>query len=270
MGSNSAPAGVSLKRSPPCRSGSPVPQPPKPATRASQVPPGIRRMGSTGVAGRHRVAEVEGPALLVRAGVVAGEVGGQHDVRLLDDLVAVELERVEVEQERVLAGRRRREVPSLALEEAAVLEHDPEGRVAQDVHGGGGAAPCLDLPAGQAGRPDQGGERRGVRAAEPLDHADRDLGVLPGHEVRVGVVVHDRGVLVRARDRVDAEPPVLALGVEARRRRRRARPRRRRSCATPAAGRWSASPSTSSRRMEPSVTSRIVWPVRARPWASSG
>ena len=100
---------------------------------------------------------------------MADEVGGEHDVGLLDHLVAVELERVEVQQQRVLLARRALEVPALALEEALVLEHDPERLVARHVHALGGAAPALDLVGGER----QLAGERGVRDAGPRRRATR-------------------------------------------------------------------------------------------------
>ena len=95
-----------------------------------------------GVAGGQRVVVVERPPRLLLAEVVLHEVGGEHDVGLLDHLVAVELERVVVQQQRVLLRRRPREVPAFAIEEVLVLQDDAELLVARDVHVLGGTPPA--------------------------------------------------------------------------------------------------------------------------------
>ena len=75
----------------------------------------------------------------------------------------------------------------------------------------GGAAPAVDLRALEAGLAHE--RRMGIRVGseQPLDHARGHLEVLLRHQVRVGVVVHDRRVLVRAGHAHDREAPVAAL-----------------------------------------------------------
>jgi hypothetical protein len=58
----------------------------------------------------------------------------QHEVRLLDDLLAIELEVREVQEQRVLVGAGAGEVPDLVLGEAFRLGVDAEGLVPQDDH----------------------------------------------------------------------------------------------------------------------------------------
>ena len=55
------------------------------------------------------------------------------------------IERVVVQQEREVVGRRRVEVPDLAIQEARVLRMDAAALVERHVHRGGGALPRVDL-----------------------------------------------------------------------------------------------------------------------------
>ena len=142
---------------------------------------------------------------------MADEVRGEHHVRLLDHLVAVELERVVVEQQRIAVLGRVVEVPALALEEALVLEDDAELVVARHIHVRCGPAPIVDLCALEPGLPHERGVGVRIGPDQPLDHACGHLEVLLRHQVRVRVVVHDRRVLVRSGHAHDREAPVAAL-----------------------------------------------------------
>jgi len=86
------------------------------------------------VAARDAVVVVVVGALLVGVELVAQEKHGENDVGLLDHLVAVNLERVVVQEEREVAGRGRLQVPHLAVEEAGVLGMDAAPLVVGHVH----------------------------------------------------------------------------------------------------------------------------------------
>jgi hypothetical protein len=106
-------------------------------------------------------------------------VHGQHQVRLLDHLLAVE---VEVQQQRVALRRRGREVPLGVLGEPLRLRVHVEHVVVGDDQLLGRLLPGAHLLGGDP---------------ESL-----------GHQVGVDVVVHHRGVLVRPGHPVDPEPAV--------------------------------------------------------------
>ncbi len=139
------------------------------------------------------------PAVPLLEEVAAG-VHGQHQVGLLDDLLAVEVEVGEVQQQRVLVGARAGEVPALVAGEPGVLLVHTQFVVVREVHRLGGVPPgggllLVHAEPGRLARVAFGGVGRGEQ-------------VLPGHEVGVGVVVGDRAVLVGAGDAVDVEGAV--------------------------------------------------------------
>ena len=126
-------------------------------------------------------------------------------------------ERVVVEQQRVLLRRRAVEVPDLAVEEVVVLQVDPElprrrGRTSRSA----ARRHVADLVVGRARCAcDQRACSARVALGASRSTASRGVPqVLPRHQVGVGVVVDDGGVLVGPGHAVDAELAVLALGEE--------------------------------------------------------
>ena len=151
---------------------------------------------------------VEVASLLLVGEGVAAPVHREHEVGLLDDLLAVEAQVGVVQQQRVVLGRRVLEVPALVLEEVRVLGVDAALLVVGHVHQLGRA-----LPGGDA-RP----RRRRAARRSPGSGAAASAAALQvqlRHQVRVDVVVDQRRVLVRAGDAVDAEVAVLAVVAEA-------------------------------------------------------
>ena len=158
------------------------------------------------VAGRDRVVVVEVAALLLERELVAAQDHRQHDVGLLEHLVAVDHERVEVEQQRVLLVRRAVEVPWL---EARGRSRPAGGCRAPRRRAGtsprrpaSSASTSSRLEADAAAQAVVGLARPTPRAA---DDTGRVSHVEAGHHVRVEVVVDDRRVLVGTGDAVDVE-----------------------------------------------------------------
>ena len=120
------------------------------------------------VVGGDRVVVVEVAALLLTREALGAQVHREHHVGLLQHLEAVDHERVVVEQQGVVVGRRVLEVPRLALEEAGVLGVDAERLVVGDEHRLGGATPRLDLAALEPGAPPEPVERGGLPVGEEL------------------------------------------------------------------------------------------------------
>ena len=89
--------------------------------------------GQGGVAGGDGVVEVEGAALFLGGEILPLQEHGQHRVRLLQDLVPVDHERVEVQQQRVL-GPGRGPVPRLQRHEVVVLGMHLEVLVVGQLH----------------------------------------------------------------------------------------------------------------------------------------
>ena len=134
--------------------------------------------------------------LLVGEGIAA-RVQREHEVGLLHDLLAVQVEVGIVEQQRVLRGVGAGEVPGLMVGEALRLRVDPEGLVPRDDHVLGRVPPCrrlLEVGTESGGVPRMAPDGLGRRAQVPLSH-----------QVGVDVVVGDRAVLIGAGDAVDAE-----------------------------------------------------------------
>ena len=151
------------------------------------------------VAHRDRLVVREVARLLLEREGVAPQVHRQHEVGLLDDLLAVEVEVREVEQQRVLVGRRRLEVPVRVLGEPLDCGCTPS------------SSSYGIIIAAAASR--QRGRLLGVDAELAAARVGVARGRVGGprrfrsrHQVRVDVVVGDRAVLVRAGHAVDAEP----------------------------------------------------------------
>ena len=135
--------------------------------------------------------------LLVVGERVAPQVHRQHEVGLLDHLLAVEVEVREGLEQGVVGGGHGVEVPRLVVGEALGLGVHAQALVPGDVHLVRGLVPRLHLDVGH-------GERSGTAGVAP-DGAGRAAEVPLGHEVRVDVVVGDGAVLVGAGHAVDAE-----------------------------------------------------------------
>ena len=116
----------------------------------------------------------------------------QHQVGLLDDLLAVEVEVGVVAAAAGTLGVGACEVPQLVAGEAVGLRVDPQRLVVRDVHGLGGVPPAWPPPPSST---PEGRARSGWRSTASA--AARRLRC--GHEVGVDVVVGEARVLVRAR-----------------------------------------------------------------------
>jgi len=81
-----------------------------------------------------RLVVREVASLLVVGEGVASQMHGEHEVGLVDHLLAIEVEVREVEQERVLVGRGGAEVPDLVTGEGLRLGVDAERIVVGDAH----------------------------------------------------------------------------------------------------------------------------------------
>ena len=169
--------------------------------------------GQRRVTGRERVVVVEVALLLGGRELAAEQHLGQHDVGLLEHLVAVDDERVVVQQKRVVARRRAFEVPRRAVQERVVLGVDPEALVQRDAHQVCGTPPLAHLVFAQPDRPRECRPSLGRRHGQVIGQPDRVAKVCPGHEVRVAVVVDQRRVLVGACDLVDAEGAIAGRDV---------------------------------------------------------
>ena len=149
------------------------------------------------VAGGDRVVVVEVAALLLEREGSSPQEHRQHDVGLLQHLVAVDDERVEVEQQRVLVGRRALPVPRLEVEERGVLRVDAEFVVERDVHRVGRRVPRVELAEVEARSPrTRRSNASGFQSARNRHRARRVAQVEARHHVRVEVVVDDGRVLV--------------------------------------------------------------------------
>ena len=105
----------------------------------------------------------------------------QHQVGLLDDLLAVQLEVREVLEQRVVGPAGRGEVPHLVLSEALGLRVDAQRAVVRDGHSIGSLPPLLNLCRGDCQR--TGLDRVAIHCIRRGAH------VLLGHQVGVDVVV---------------------------------------------------------------------------------
>ena len=146
------------------------------------------------------VGEVRG--LLLRGEGVPAQLHGEHEVGLLADLPAVEVEVRVVEHERVLADRGR-EVPRLVPGEPAGLLVDTELGVERQRR---------RRPPAPASRRSRRRRRRAPRRrSRQVRGRDRGGAQVPlRHEQRVDVVVGDGRVLVGPGDAVDVEAAVPA------------------------------------------------------------
>src|SRR6202043_2770042 len=124
----------------------------------------------------------------------------KDEVRLLHDLFSVEVEVVEVKEERVLVRLCIPEVPMLVLGEIAGLLVHSQRLVVWDVHMFGSSAPSSDLSA-----PDLEPVRF---AGVAVDGRGGPSKVSLRHQVGVQVVVGKGAVLVRAGHSVDPESAV--------------------------------------------------------------
>ena len=102
---------------------------------------GLGAGGQGRVPDGERLVVVEVAELLLGGEGVASQLHGEHDVGLLDDLLAVQLEVGVVQQQRVVVGRGDVEVPAGVVGEAVVLRVDAEALVVGDVHVRRGVAP---------------------------------------------------------------------------------------------------------------------------------
>ena len=144
--------------------------------------------------------------LLVGEGVAA-QMQREHEVGLLDDLLAVQVEVREVQQQRVLLGAR---VAAKSQTSCSVkrlgLRMDFELLVVGDEHRVGGVAP--------AGASSSSTPSSAARCGWRSSGVGRGAQVALRHQVRVDVVVGDRAVLVGAGDAVDPEAPGVVVVAE--------------------------------------------------------
>ncbi len=155
------------------------------------------------IAHRERLVVVEVAPLLFGRERITAQVQGEHQVGLLDDLLAVQLEIGMVQEERVVAGGRVGEIPAFVIGEVAVLGVHTQLLVVGHVHGIGGRTPGGDLRCRDA-------QFRGDRAVA-LRRGGRRTQVGPCHQVGVDVVVGQGRVLVRSRHAIDVEALVGAV-----------------------------------------------------------
>ncbi len=166
------------------------------------------------VAGGERVVVVEVAPLLGEGELVAQEEHRQHDVGLLEDLVAVDHQRVVVKQQRIVIGRGRLEVPDLTLEELRVLRVDPPLLVVGHVHGLRRSAPAEDLVVVEIDIAAHHPVAVGIALAQLLQHRGGVVEVQPGHQIGEGVVVDHGGVLVGTGDGEQVEPTAVVVEPE--------------------------------------------------------
>ena len=155
--------------------------------------------GQRGVSYGECLVVGEVPGLLLLAERIAEDVHREHEVGLLDDLLAVEVEVREVQEQGILLRPRVFEIPELVAGEALRLRWTPSA----SSHGITIAVRCvapgrglLEIGPERCSVAGMTGDRIGCSAHVPLCQ-----------QVGVDVVVGDRAVLVRARDAVDAEAP---------------------------------------------------------------
>ena len=129
---------------------------------------GVGRGDRLGARGQRRVANgdalvvVEVARPLLGRELIGEELHREHEVRLLDDLLAIEIEVGEVQHQRILIRPRRVEVPQLVLGEALGLLMHAELLVERDDDAIGGGAPGRHLRRRDAelARARPGGARR--------------------------------------------------------------------------------------------------------------
>ena len=136
----------------------------------------------------------------------------QHHVGLLQNLVAVDRQRVVVQQQRALrADLRIVQIPDATMQELVVLGVDLQLLVVRDVHALGSLAPEIHLCLRNVLQVLQVAVFLRAFLFRLAHHRSRDLQVVLGHHVCVQVVVHHGRVLVRAGHRVDLELILLAV-----------------------------------------------------------
>ncbi len=166
----------------------------------------LGRCGERGVAHCDRLVVGERAILLRERERLVREEQGEHEIGLLHDLLAVQIEVGEVVVQQVLLGVRRLEVPPRQIRVARRLRVHAPGRVERDVHRVGRRLPSRDLlrrDAEAIGDIGMGASRRRGAPQVQLHH-----------EVGVHVVVHHGGVLVGPRDAVDVEGAALIAAAE--------------------------------------------------------
>ena len=174
--------------------------------------PGLRRHDRLDARRQRRVAHGqrlvvgERAQLLLVGEAIAAGVERHHEVGLLDDLLAVQVEVGVVQQQRIAVGGRVREVPLGVVGEALGLHVDVEDPVVGHVHRLRRRAPRADLLVADA-------ERRGLLGVV-VGGVGRAEQVPAGHQVGVGVVVAERAVLVRPRHAGDPEAPLAVVVAE--------------------------------------------------------
>ena len=130
----------------------------------------------------------------------------QHHIRLLQDLIAVDRQRVIVQQQGTLRLTVRViQVPDLAVEEEIILRIDPQLLIEGDVHLLGGELPAIQLGIVELVLGSQVCVVVRPLGAHRLQHLRSHAQVILRHHVGVEVVIHHRGVLIRTGDRVDLE-----------------------------------------------------------------
>ena len=175
----------------------------------------LHDVGQRRVTRGDRVVVVEVGTFLLRRELVTLQQEGEHDIRLLEHLEAVDHEGVVVQQQRAVGGRRLREVPTFLLQELRVLRVDAQGLVKGDVHCFRGERPLDDLGLAESEAGDHEVVGGDVDLAQSAHTGDRVPQVRAGHDVRVEVVVDDSRVLVGPGDAVDVEDVVAVAAPEA-------------------------------------------------------
>ena len=119
------------------------------------------------------------------------------------------------QEQRIAIGWRVLEIPGFPVEEVVVLRDDSELLVVRHIHALGRAHPGLHLRGLECRPAHEGPVGIGRCRSQRLHGLGRVAQIFPGHQVGVGIVVHDRVVFIRAGDGVDAELPAFCLRVEA-------------------------------------------------------
>ena len=110
---------------------------------------GLDGLRQRGVTGGERVVVVEDPPPLFGAEPIREQDRRQHHIGLLDDLMAVDHQRVVVEEQGIALRWRPGEVPRRLVEEAVVLEVHADRFVVRDVHLVGRLPPLRHLVVGE-------------------------------------------------------------------------------------------------------------------------
>ena len=110
-----------------------------------------------------------------------------------------------VQQQRVVLPWHRIKIPTRLLQETVVLRVHPQLPIERDVHAALNAAELKQLPITQSKLLSKRHVIAVVGAVHPRRPEEHVSQVLASHHVRVEVVVHDRRVLIRARNPEDVE-----------------------------------------------------------------